>query len=48
MNEREAELIELIHGNVEALVTALELMATFLMPPAEPQGTTVESPRETA
>ena len=48
MNEREAELIELIHGNVEALVIALELAVTFLTPPAVPQGTTFESPREIA
>ena len=48
MNEREAELIELIHGNVEALATALELMITFLTTPAAPQGTAVESPREIA
>lgn len=48
MNEREVELIELIHGNAEALVTALELMITFLTTPAAPQGTAVESPREIA
>ncbi len=48
MNEREAELVELIHGDVEALVTALELMAAFLTPPVKPQGKAVESLREIA
>lgn len=48
MNERETELISLVGGNVEALVIALELAVTFLMPPAAPQCIAVESPRETA
>lgn len=48
MNERETELISLVSGNAEALASALELAVTFLMMPAKPQCTIVESPRETA
>jgi hypothetical protein len=48
MNERETELISLVSGNAEALASALELAVTFLTPPATPQCTVVESPREIA